>query len=300
MLCSSSLAAISSSLVACSSSFAVSCSWIGRLQVLLGVGELVFERASADRATARRRRSGPRGSEPRHRQDVGKRRDEAAGVAGCRRRASEIEHVRERAVRVAQRLGDQRDSATAVARHRHAPDSGRSRDRGARDAARRRHGVRRSSSSISSRFCDGRRALILQQRLDAAERIDQLPVLVDQKARRHEAIEQPVVDRQQLRVDPGVRGAAGGTDARQRAAARQRQLQVARQADVAPLPVDLGVLVDRVELVEQAAGALARAEKQEPAGLQREVEQRQHRLLRVRLEVDQQVAARDQVHLRER
>src|SRR5215207_11570532 len=48
------------------------------------------------------------------------------------------------------------------------------------------------------------------------------------------------------------------------------------------------------------ARALARAEEQDPTRLQGEVEQREDRLLRVRLQVDQQVAAGDEVHLRER
>ena len=84
------------------------------------------------------------------------------------------------------------------------------------------------------------------------------------------------------------------------AGARQRQLEIARQADVAPLAVDLAVLVDRVELVEQPARALARSEEQIAARLEREMKQRQDRLLRVRLEVDQQVAAGDQIELGER
>ncbi len=141
-------------------------------------------------------------------------------------------------------------------------------------------------------------ALDLEQRLGAAVAVDQLTLVIDEEARRHEALEQAVVDGEQLRADRG--GPAGGSERPGAAGTGQRQLQVGRQADVAPLLEDLGVLVDRLELVEQAAGALARSQKQVAAGLQREMEQREDGLLRVRLEVDQQVAAGDQIELRER
>src|SRR5262245_3195752 len=84
----------------------------------------------------------------------------------------------------------------------------------------------------------------LEERLNAAKLVDQLAMLVDQEARRHEAIEQAVVDVEELRRD------AAATRqrlrhrpwqlARDAAGSRQRQFQIARQADVAPLAVDLG------------------------------------------------------------
>ena len=80
----------------------------------------------------------------------------------------------------------------------------------------------------------------------------------------------------------------------------QRQPDLRQQLDVAPLAVDLPVVVDRDELVGQRAGRLARAEEQHAARRQPEVEQRHHGALRLGLEVDQEVAARDEVHLRER
>ena len=66
------------------------------------------------------------------------------------------------------------------------------------------------------------------------------------------------------------------------------------------LAVDAPVRVDGLELVGQLARRLARAEEQHAAGLEREVKQRQHLLLHQRLEVDQQVAAGDEVDARER
>jgi hypothetical protein len=153
---------------------------------------------------------------------------------------------------------------------------------------------------MSTRVLGRPAGLHLQQRLDPAEGIDKYAVLVDQEAGRHEPVEQPVVQREQPRADRAGARRRGTDHAVRRRAARQRQLEVAGQRDVALLAVDLRVLVDRVELVEQAAGVLARPEEKEPPGLQREVEERQDGLLRVRLEVDQQVPAGDQVEPRER
>ena len=139
-----------------------------------------------------------------------------------------------------------------------------------------------------------------EQRLDAAVGVQQLAVFIHQKAGGHEPVEQAIVGRQELRADRGATGTGDGRRAHAAAGARQRQLQVARQADVAPLAIDLAVLVHRVELVEQAARALAGAQKQIAARLEREMEQRQDRLLRLRLEVDQHVPAGHQIELGER
>ena len=57
---------------------------------------------------------------------------------------------------------------------------------------------------------------------------------------------------------------------------------------------------DRFEFVEQPAWRLARAEKQESAGLQREMKQREHRFLRMRLQIDKEVPTRNQIELGER
>ena len=101
-------------------------------------------------------------------------------------------------------------------------------------------------------------------------------------------------------VDAALSRERDGRGSRRGGGAGKRQLQVARQPDIAPLSINLGMLVERVEFVQQSAGAFTRAEEQKPSGLQREVEEREHRLLRVRLKVDQQVAARDQIQLGER
>lgn len=64
--------------------------------------------------------------------------------------------------------------------------------------------------------------------------------------------------------------------------------------------IDLVLLVQRLEEVGDAADGLRRAQEQESSMLERIVERGQRLLLQARLEIDEQVAATDEVHLRER
>ena len=63
---------------------------------------------------------------------------------------------------------------------------------------------------------------------------------------------------------------------------------------------DLPLLVHRREQVAEAADALGRAQDQQTAGVQGVVHQRQELLLRLDIEVDQQVPATEDVQLRKR
>jgi hypothetical protein len=271
----------------------------GGLEVRLRVGELFLEIALLfEREAVECRRAGRTVGQPRA-GHVGKRWHQHRHVATVAVDERD-QHVGERTVCVADRLGDHREAPRVAAEHQahhgrvaHAFEIASHAVQGAgHDAA---HVV---AEQIEQVLCRTAR-FDLEQRADAAERIDQLTVLVDEKTGRHEAIEQPIVDGEQLRIDARRTRRGRWRGPRQGTAPRQGQLEVARQADVAPLPIDLGVLVDRVELVDQAARTLTESQKQDRARLQREVEQRQHGLLRVRLEVDQEIAARDQVHLGE-
>src|SRR5215207_9476277 len=94
----------------------------------------------------------------------------------------------------------------------------------------------------------------LQQPLDAAIAVDQLTVFGDQEAWRHESIEQAIVKCQQLRVDAGGQRGAMRVRLRRRSAAGERKSEIPRQCDVSALAIELGMLVDRVEFVEQSSG----------------------------------------------
>ena len=72
-----------------------------------------------------------------------------------------------------------------------------------------------------------------------------------------------------------------------------------RSRDVAALE-DVRVLVDGDEQVARTLDRFGRAEEQVAARVQREVEHLQHPLLRGAIEVDEQVAARHQIEMRER
>ena len=77
--------------------------------------------------------------------------------------------------------------------------------------------------------------------------------------------------------------------------ARQRQ-----QPRVTTLAIDPPLLVERIELVDEIVGRLARAQEQHAVCVQAKVKQRQRLALRPGLQVDEQVAAADEVELGER
>jgi hypothetical protein len=81
---------------------------------------------------------------------------------------------------------------------------------------------------------------------------------------------------------------------------RRRYAHVTRQPNVALLAVEPPMTVEGFEVVGQRADVLARSEQHHALTLQREVKQTQNLLLSDRLQVDQQVAAADQVDARER
>src|SRR5437762_5682324 len=89
-----------------------------------------------------------------------------------------------------------------------------------------------------------------------------------------------------------IQGAGAGRDAAYRA--------LDLDTRVAPLLEETHLGVDGLENVVPVADRLARAEQQITAGLQREVEQCHYLALRVGPQIDEQVAARDQIDLRER
>ena len=100
------------------------------------------------------------------------------------------------------------------------------------------------------------------------------------------------------------RPSADRKQAARRRAARSAALfpdrQVKRRGRRGLLGEDLVLLVHRLEEIGEAADRFRGAQEQEPAGLERVVERGQHLLLQARLEIDQQVAATDEVHARER
>ena len=125
-------------------------------------------------------------------------------------------------------------------------------------------------------------------------------VAIDQDARRREALQQRALER----VAGAARGSRGERRpvASVRLAARradQREIHdvVARRPEPAVDPPFLRYWLEQVLLPGDALGG---AEKQVPALAQREVEQGEHLLLDLRLEVDQQVAAADQIEPGER
>ena len=71
-------------------------------------------------------------------------------------------------------------------------------------------------------------------------------------------------------------------------------------AQITVLAVDAPVHVHGLVVIHQGPDVLARAEHQHPVALQREVEQAEHLLLGVGLQIDQQVPARHQIDARER
>ncbi len=75
--------------------------------------------------------------------------------------------------------------------------------------------------------------------------------------------------------------------------------QVKRRSRRGLLGIDLVFLVHRLEQVGEPADRFRGAQEQEPAGLERVMERGQRLLLEGRLQIDEQVAATDQVHARE-
>ncbi len=237
-----------------------------RLQMVARVGELVFQRVDlfpVERMCAWRQvvRFCRRRRERRGRGDVGKRRHQRP-----RRVAVAIgqrdEDVTERARRVAQRLGNQRAAGAGAGNH-HAGQADALLIAADAMQCAGNDGAQLVADHVEQ-VLRGPACLDAQQRLDAADRVHELAVLPDEEAWRHEAVEQAVVDAEQALIDGAARD-RHGRGAWRRAGARQRQLQVARQPDVAALAVDLCVFVDGVELVDEAARAFTRAEARQSA-----------------------------------
>ena len=128
-----------------------------RLEVLPGVGELVFQRVHLVLGQAVDRRVRLRLGERRRAGTSAKRRHQQRNAAPASLVGQRDQDVGQRAAAVAQRLGR---PARSAGRPSQCPDTGRCRCRGAR-VQRAGDDRRSSSSSISSRFCDGRRALTL-------------------------------------------------------------------------------------------------------------------------------------------
>jgi hypothetical protein len=134
-----------------------------------------------------------------------------------------------------------------------------------------------------------------QQRLRAVEAFLQHARLAHQEALRHEALEQRVVGRQQVRLGARARHVAHAAHRHPRG-----HLGPVHAAAVHALAIELGLLAHRVEARLQLAGTLARAQEQEPADAQPIREAGERAPLRLRAQVDQHVAAGDEVEVRER
>ncbi len=129
---------------------------------------------------------------------------------------------------------------------------------------------------------------------------------------KHPGRREPIEDRVIGLGEPAPRRRAFGWAGRAAGRQRKRQVRVQRrlvaqrggrqqsqrfaQAHIAQLAENAPVLVDRAELVAQLAHGLARPEKQNSIPIEREMEQHQRHALRHLVEIDQQVAAADQVH----
>src|SRR5919204_4154473 len=72
------------------------------------------------------------------------------------------------------------------------------------------------------------------------------------------------------------------------------------RSDLASLAIELPMLVENLESIGKRAERFRRAEEQHAALREREMEDGQDPLLRRRLEIDEQVAAGDEIDARER
>ncbi len=134
----------------------------------------------------------------------------------------------------------------------------------------------------------------------ARERVHELPAVAHEEARRHVLREQRVVRPEELR--DRVPRARGRHRRRGLGPARVARLEARLHVDagVAVLAVHAPVPIDDLEVVEERPRALARPEEHDAAAVQREVEQAERLLLGGRLQVDEQVPARDEIDARER
>jgi hypothetical protein len=143
----------------------------------------------------------------------------------------------------------------------------------------------------------GRAAVLRGQELaGGVERVQQAQVAVDEQRGR------PVLAQQQLAAlrDPGILGRpARNRHARPRLE-RQPAPKVRRDAHVAQLAVQLPARVDDAELLGQRRRGLARPQDQRAVGLEREMEGGQRLALHGRRQIDEDVAAADDVEARER
>ncbi len=138
----------------------------------------------------------------------------------------------------------------------------------------------------------GRALAVVQEAVGAIRRVHQRVVGADHERRRREALQQGLPRAVEDVVGaalhrPGERAELGDG------------AQLGRQPQLAALAVELPAAVDGAELLRQHPRRLARAQEEHAARLQREVEEREHAPLRLLIEVDQQVAAGDQVELGE-
>ena len=159
---------------------------------------------------------------------------------------------------------------------------------------------RRRSSRTSS---PGRPSRELQEAARAAERVDELAALVDEQARRHELVEQRVVGRRAAATASSARTRRRRRGARARGSpcARGCRRGVDRHAHVAVLPVDAASACRRSRS-RWTSGPASRSGRgtARRRGCSAKWNRRQHLLLRRRLEVDEHVAAADEIDARER
>ena len=142
---------------------------------------------------------------------------------------------------------------------------------------------------------------MMQKSSRPGKRVDQLTSITEQQAGRHDPLEERVIRPEQLRQRMASTGRLKWRDRNPRSGGREgMDARVDGDPSVTAFSIHAPVLVDDLEAARDGAGRLARAEEQNAAAVQREVEQRQHLLLRRRLEVDEQVAAGDEIDARER
>ncbi len=112
-------------------------------------------------------------------------------------------------------------------------------------------------------------------------------------------VEQRVVGPEKLRDRVARRGARRDGQSQPRHGRTRLQARVDADARAAVLAVHAPVVVDRLEVVNERARALARPEEDDAAAVEREVKEAEHLLLRGGLQVDEQVAAAHEIDARE-
>ncbi len=133
-----------------------------------------------------------------------------------------------------------------------------------------------------------------QELVGAAVRVEQRALLGEQEGARHEALEERVVGRQEARLGPMPVSLVPRAQRHPR-----RDLGPVHGPRMHALAIELAGLGHRVEAGHELARRLARAEEHHAADTQPVREARERAPLRLRPEVDQQVAARHQVEVGE-